>query len=85
MKNDSNSGNDKPDRHLDITRETCPMTYVRVRLALDSMSSGQKLLVLLRGDEPSENVPKTALAQGHSVIAQETDESGLTRLLIRCR
>ena len=82
---DSNSGNDRPDRRLDITSETCPMTYVRVRLALDRMSSGETLLVLLRGDEPRDNIPKTARAQGHTVIAQETDASGLTRLLIRRR
>ncbi|MBV9812080.1 MAG: sulfurtransferase TusA family protein [Acetobacteraceae bacterium] len=71
------------DHLLDIRSETCPMTYVRVRLALDRMSSGQTLRVLLQGDEPRENVPKTALAQGHSVIDTATDADGVTRLLIR--
>lgn len=71
------------DRTLDITREVCPMTYVRTRLALDAMSSGETLLVLLRGDEPSRNVPQTAIAQGHVVVDQATDSTGLTRLLLR--
>ncbi len=59
------------------------MTYVRTRLALDRMASGETLLVLLRGEEPSVNVPRTALAQGHQVLARETDESGITRVWLR--
>jgi TusA-related sulfurtransferase len=72
-----------PDRTLDITAEVCPMTFVRTRLALDRLSPGQTLLVLLRGDEPRRNVPASAAAQGHEILWQETDESGVTRLLLR--
>jgi tRNA 2-thiouridine synthesizing protein A len=72
-----------PDRTLDITGEVCPMTFVRTRLALDRLSPGQTLLVLLRGDEPRRNVPATATVQGHTVLSEATDESGVTRLLLR--
>jgi tRNA 2-thiouridine synthesizing protein A len=68
---------------LDIRNETCPMTFVRVRLALDRMSPGSVLEVLLRGDEPRRNVPRTAEEQGHTILAM-TDEAGeFTRLLLR--
>ncbi|WP_431272741.1 sulfurtransferase TusA family protein [Dankookia sp. P2] len=30
------------DRQLDITADTCPMTFVRTRLALDRMKSGKR-------------------------------------------
>ena len=73
------------DRVLDITAEVCPMTFVRTRLALDGMASGQTLLVLLRGDEPVRNVPRTAAEQGHAVLAQEQDAAGVTRLWLRRR
>jgi TusA-related sulfurtransferase len=73
------------DRVLDITGEVCPMTFVRTRLALDQMASGQTLLVLLRGDEPVRNVPRTAAEQGHQVLAQDIDAAGVTRLLLRRR
>ncbi len=72
-----------PNRTIDITSETCPMTFVRVRLALDRLSSGEKLLVLLRGDEPLRNVPRTATEQGHAVLAMEEGADGITRLLLR--
>jgi TusA-related sulfurtransferase len=74
-----------PDRTLDITREVCPMTFVRTRLALDCMESGQTLLVLLRGEEPRRNVPGTARAQGHAVLSETIGEDGVTRLLLRRR
>ncbi len=55
------------DAELDITGERCPMTFVRTRLALDRLQSGQTLLVRLQGEEVRRNVPRTALAQGHAV------------------
>jgi TusA-related sulfurtransferase len=58
-------------REIDITAELCPMTFVRTRLALDRMQPGEVLKVLLRGDEPSRNVPRTAAEQGHAVLRQD--------------
>ena len=76
---------DMPDEtcRLDITRDTCPMTFVRTRLALDRMAPGEILLVTLRGEEPRRNVPRTATEQGHQVLAQAEDAEGATRLWIR--
>jgi tRNA 2-thiouridine synthesizing protein A len=70
-------------RQIDITRDVCPMTFVRTRLALDKMAPGETLLVMLKGHEPLQNVPRTATEQGHEVLSLETDASGVTRLLIR--
>ncbi len=72
-----------PDLSVDITRDTCPMTFVRTRLALDRLATGQVLQVTLRGDEPRRNVPLTARAQGHEVLAQDTDSAGVVTLLLR--
>lgn len=71
------------DQHIDITAEICPMTFVLVRLALDQMQPGQVLEVLLLGDEPRRNVPKTATEQGHEVLSQTTTADGKTVLLLR--
>jgi TusA-related sulfurtransferase len=71
------------DLELDITGDTCPMTFVRTRLALDRLAPGQTLLVRLKGAEPAENVPKSAAALGHQVLSQETGADGTIRLLLR--
>jgi len=68
---------------LDITGETCPMTFVRTRLALDRLQAGQILLVKLRGDEPRRNVPRTAAEQGHVVLQQEEMPDGSLQVRIR--
>jgi TusA-related sulfurtransferase len=70
-------------REIDITKDICPMTFVRTRLALDKMAPGETLLVRLRGEEPLRNVPRTATEQGHEVVSLETEPDGSSRLLIR--
>ncbi|MBC7635445.1 MAG: sulfurtransferase TusA family protein [Acetobacteraceae bacterium] len=71
------------DQTLDITRETCPMTFVRTRLALDRLAPGQTLLVLLRGDEPVRNVPATARQLGHTVLSETVLPDGTVQVLLR--
>ncbi len=70
------------DYEIDITNEVCPMTFVRTRLALDRLSSGQILRVMLKGEEPVRNVPRTAEEQGHQVLAI-SEATGVTTLLLR--
>jgi tRNA 2-thiouridine synthesizing protein A len=72
-----------PDQTLDITKDVCPMTFVRTRLALDRLAPGQILLVLLRGTEPRRNVPRTATEQGHAVLEAIDGADGVTKLLLR--
>jgi tRNA 2-thiouridine synthesizing protein A len=70
-------------REIDITHEVCPMTFVRTRLALDRLASGEILRVRLRGEEPRRNVPHTAAEQGHTVLAMTDQPDGTTEVLIR--
>ena len=58
---------------LDITRDVCPMTFVRARLELDRMPSGALLRVRLRGEEPRRNIVRNARALGHEVLADEPE------------
>lgn len=74
---------DLHDDDLDITHEVCPMTFVRTRLALDRMRTGQILRIRLRGEEPLRNVPRTAQAQGHELLSLDTGADGITTLLLR--
>ena len=71
-----------PDASVDITLERCPMTYVRVKLALERLTPGAVLEVWLTGDEPLKNVPKSVKDDGHEVLCLEAVE-GRMRLLIR--
>ena len=72
-----------PHASVDITKDACPMTYVRTKLQLEQLRSGEILEVLLRGDEPLKNVPRSARDEGHEVISTEAREAGVFRVLIR--
>lgn len=71
------------DRAIDITSETCPMTFVRTRLALDSLPAGAVLLVRLTGADPRANVPRAAADQGHDLLDMIELEDGSAVLVIR--
>lgn len=49
------------------------MTFVRTKLRLERMQSGEILAVRLRGDEPLRNVPRAARDEGHTILAIEAD------------
>jgi TusA-related sulfurtransferase len=68
---------------LDITREVCPMTYVRTKLKLESLARGEVLEVFLAGDEPLRNIPLQARQEGHEVLSLEMEANGIWRLLLR--
>lgn len=72
-----------PDAFIDITREVCPMTYVRVKLAMEALDEGATLEVLLAGAEPLKNVPRSAREDGHEVLSLEALEQGRARLRLK--
>lgn len=63
----------RPDRTLDITHLVCPMTFVRTKLALESMTAGQLLEVRLNPGEPLQNVPRSVTEMGHAVLSLEPE------------
>ena len=56
---------------LDITKEHCPMTFVKTKLKLAQIADGDILEVLLAEGEPLENVPRSVAEQGYNVLGIE--------------
>jgi len=78
------------DYFLDITPETCPMTFVRTKLLIEKMAAGETALVRLQGSEPLENVPRSVRESGHEVLSLQPEEADgaadrVHRLLLRKR
>jgi TusA-related sulfurtransferase len=67
---------------LDITKEHCPMTFVKTKLALSKLSKGDILEVLLAKGEPLENVPKSVTEQGYKVLSIEHIEGDIYKVVI---
>jgi TusA-related sulfurtransferase len=71
-----------PAARLDITREHCPMTFVKTKIALDALKPGGVLELLVLKGEPLDNIPRSAKAEGHRVLAVEPAEGEVHKILI---
>ena len=44
---------------LNLKGEVCPMTFVKTKLAIESLNSGERLKVFFNSSEAKINVPKS--------------------------
>ncbi len=68
---------------LDITKEHCPMTFVKTKIKLSQIAPGDILEVLLTEGEPLNNVPKSAKEQGYNVLGVEQVEGPVYKVTIK--
>ena len=68
---------------LDITKEHCPMTFVKTKIELSKLQPGDILEVLLSEGEPLDNVPRNAREQGYNVLSVEHVEGTTHRVIIK--
>ncbi len=69
------------DRQADFAGVVCPLNYVKSKMLLDQMSSGQVLSILL-DEAGARSVPQSARQDGHKVLSVEQEEEQW-RVLIR--
>ncbi|MBE6311644.1 MAG: sulfurtransferase TusA family protein [Bacteroidales bacterium] len=69
--------------HLDITKEHCPMTFVKTKLKLAQIAEGDILEVLLSEGEPLNNVPRSATEQGFKVLEITKIEGNIYKVIIQ--
>ena len=70
---------------LDITADVCPMTFVKTKLLIERMSSGQTAEVRLNAGEPLNNVPRAVVEHGHMVLDLAPETDGASVYLLRLR
>ena len=52
---------------LDLRGEVCPYTFVKTKLKLEEMESGEDLIVLLDNATATANVSKSLRNEGHQI------------------
>jgi TusA-related sulfurtransferase len=64
-------------RVLDLKGEVCPYTFVKSKLALEEMESGEVLRVVVDNPGSAHNVPRSLSMEGHQILGvvklNETD------------
>jgi Predicted redox protein, regulator of disulfide bond formation len=67
---------------VDITDVVCPVTFVKVKVALEELESGDVLEVRLSGGEPIQNVPRSLKDEGHRVTDVTGNQDGTWTLAV---
>ena len=69
--------------NLDITKDRCPMTFVKTKLKLEELEPGDILEILLTTGEPLDNVPRTATEQGYTVLEMTPVKDNIYKVVIK--
>ena len=72
----------QPKDFLDITSDLCPITLVKVLLALDSLTCGDILEVHLSAGSAAKNVPRSLTQVGHIIRSMNRLEDGTHIMLV---
>ncbi len=71
------------DKKIDITKDVCPFTFVKVKIALDGMENGQFLEVDLNKGEAMKNVPRSIKDEGHKILKINDKGDGVFSVIVK--
>ena len=61
---------------LNLKGEVCPMTFVKTKLAIERLNSGERIKVIFNSSEAKINVPKSLKELNYKVITiNDIDEN----------
>lgn len=72
----------KADAFVNITDVICPITFVKVKVALEDLTAGQVLKIKLNAGEPIQNVPRSLKDEGHKVAGIADNNDGTYTLTV---
>ena len=61
---------------IDLRGVSCPTNFVKAKLALEDIETGDTAHILLDDGEPVKNVPRSLKADGHKLIGLKQSEEG---------
>ncbi len=64
----------KINQTLDLKNTSCPINFVKTKLKLEEMNSGEVLEVLLDDGDPIANVTASVKEEGHQILKVEQME-----------
>lgn len=64
----------KVNERLDLRGVLCPINFVKTKLKLEEMRSGEVLEIILDDGEPIMNVPRSVKEEGHRIVRVENME-----------
>ena len=70
---------------LDLRGEVCPYTFVKTKLRLEEMASGEDLTILLDDPEATANVSRSLRNEGHKSLGLKIVSDGVWQITVKKR
>jgi tRNA 2-thiouridine synthesizing protein A len=71
------------DKELNLKGEICPYTFVRSKLAIEGMTAGQILRVIVDYEPAIRNVPRSMEAEGNEILGIDRINGAEWQILVR--
>ncbi|UGV41847.1 sulfurtransferase TusA family protein [Methanococcoides orientis] len=68
---------------LDLRGEICPFTFVKTKLQLEELESGDNLTVVFDYAPAISNVPKSVKNEGHTILGIDKEENNIWKVHIK--
>jgi TusA-related sulfurtransferase len=66
----------------DITDVVCPITFVKAKVAIDPLDTGQLLKLRINEGEAMQNVPRSLKEEGHRVTSVQNNDDGTFTVIV---
>jgi tRNA 2-thiouridine synthesizing protein A len=73
---------EKAQAFVDISDVVCPVTFVKVKVAIEDLEDGQIIEILMNEGEPVQNVPRSLKDEGHKVLRIKNNRDGTYTLYV---
>ena len=73
----------KINKTINIKGEVCPFTFVRSKLAIEQIKSGEVLEIILDHEPAVENIPRSMDNEGHKVLEVKKINETDWKILVR--
>jgi tRNA 2-thiouridine synthesizing protein A len=74
---------DRPAVELDLRGEVCPYTFLKARLALETLPAGAQLRVVVDNAASAHDVPRSLASAGHAILECAATDTGTWAILVR--
>ena len=68
---------------LDLTKDKCPITFVKTKIALEKLKKEEKLAVRINEGEDLDNMPESLKEIGYKIIGKRKLKKNVAEIIIK--
>lgn len=68
---------------LDLTKDKCPITFVKTKIALEKLKKEEKLAVRINEGEDLDNMPESLKEIGYKIIEKRKLKKNVAEIIIK--